>query len=87
MVDSCDYGTDLTAHAETFLRARRRVSPALVELRDNWYFLKISISSALKNPEARPAALPYLIAQNYRQRSSSPRLIDTWLAEGEHIVL
>jgi len=79
---------DLSRNTEKWLRSRRPGGErfAIADLRENWYYLRRSISAVLEQSTSR-AQLPAAISREYWQRKSTPSAIDRAFAEEERIVM
>ncbi len=87
IVKSCPRKWELIKHAERWLRAQRRTkSYSASDLQTNWYYLRLSIKSALE-AGIRSRDLPFAITRDYWKRKYHPSNPDVLFAEEERIVV
>lgn len=87
IVESRPLHSDLIGHAKQWLQTKHtRESYALSVLRDDWYYLKQAIQTAL-DARPRPRERPFRITREYFQRAATRSELDKILAEGERIVI
>ena len=87
IVESCARKPELLRHAERWLRAQRRTkSFGTSNLQENWYYLRLSIKSALE-AGIRSRDLPFAITREYWKRRYHPTNPDMLFAEEERIVV
>jgi hypothetical protein len=88
IVRSCTRRSDLSGHAERWLKAQKRSkSQGVSELREKWYYLRWSIKTVLDStPRVPTRELPFAIAKEYWKRLNQPSNLDRLFEEEERIV-
>ena len=85
-VNSCPPRPQLVGYAEQRLRSKTSSDPhAILELRQNWYYLRRAIEAVLKS-KPHPRALPYLIFAEYLRKTMVRTAADLLFEEEERIV-
>jgi hypothetical protein len=79
--------SELVRDAEKWLRQRHsKKAFAVSDLRENWYYLRWSISAMVKQGMRR-AQMPSAISREYWRRKSNPTAVDRAFAEEERIII
>jgi hypothetical protein len=86
IVNSCEMLPELSEYSKSWLLTQRSRSIPILELRKKQYFLRRSISAALKlEPSRTREELPYKITAEYLRSSQNPTAVDLVFAKREQI--